>query len=179
MNNGLKIILIVLAVIMLVSIALIFVNNKKGKDNITNQNSTKNEDVNEKTNTNIKDRREDMQNNKIKLTINGEVLTATLVENSSTKVLLERLSDGDITINMHDYSNFEKVGELGFNLPRNDESIDTDYGDLILYQGKSFVIYYDTNSWNFTRLGRIDNITQDELKRILGSGNVVVTISLY
>lgn len=184
MNKGLQILVIALAVMILVCIALTFVNNKKSKDNIADQNSSKNESAfidsdHETTNMHIENRREDMQDNKIKLTINEEELTATLVENSSTEALLERLSKGNITIDMHDYSNFEKVGDLGFYLPKNDESIDTEYGDLILYQGNSFVIYYDTNSWNFTRLGKIDNITQDELKRILGNGNVIVTISLY
>ena len=39
------------------------------------------------------------------------------------------------------------------------------------------MIYYDKNSWNFTRLGRIDNATADELKQALGSGDVTVTLS--
>ncbi len=65
---------------------------------------------------------------------------------------------------MHDYGNFEKVGPLGTDLPRNDEQITTEPGDLILYQGNSFVIYYDTNSWNFTRIGKINNATQAGIK---------------
>ena len=92
--------------------------------------------------------------------------------------LLEKLEIEDITINMKDYANFEKVGSLGFNLTRNDKQITTEAGDLILYQGNQFVIYYDTNSWNFTKLGHIDNITQEELKQILGQDNVTVTLSL-
>lgn len=63
---------------------------------------------------------------------------------------------------MHDYSNFEKVGPLGATLPTNDEQITTQAGDLILYQGSSFVIYYDTNSFSLTRLGKIDNVSQEE-----------------
>ena len=91
---------------------------------------------------------------------------------------MELLGQGDVTIDMSDFSNFEKVGELPTSLPRNDEQLDTDYGDLILYLGQRFVIYYDKNSWNFTKLGHIDNITQDELKSILGEGDVTVTLSL-
>ena len=79
---------------------------------------------------------------------------------------------------MRDYANMEKVGTLPVDLPRNDEPINTDACDLILYQGNSFVIYYDTNSWSLTRLGRIDNITKSELKSILGTGDVTVTLSL-
>ena len=115
---------------------------------------------------------------KINIRINERNLIATLNDNSSSKALIEKLEEGELTIKMQDYSNFEKVGNLGFNLPRNDEQISTDYGDLILYQGSQFVIYYDKNNWNFTRLGKVDNISQDELKEIIGDGNVIVTLSI-
>lgn len=117
--------------------------------------------------------------NKIEIEVNGHTLTATLEDNSSAQALLELLNEGPITIEMQDYGNFEKVGSLGTTLPRNDEQITTQAGDLILYQGNQLTIYYDTNSWNFTRLGKIDNITQRELKEILGTGSVTATLSLY
>lgn len=115
---------------------------------------------------------------KMYIKINDKILTATLENNSSVDALVQKLKQNDITVDMSDYSNFEKVGNLGFDLPRNDTQISTDYGDIILYQGNSFVIYYDKNNWNFTKLGHIDNITQEELKQILGSGDVTVTLSL-
>lgn len=117
--------------------------------------------------------------NTIKLTIEGgKTFTATLVDNSSAKALLEQLAKGDIAVQMEDYANMEKVGSLGIRLPRNDRQTTTGPGDLILYQGHNFVIYYDTNSWNFTRLGKINNVTQAELKSALGRGDVKVTLSL-
>jgi flavodoxin len=115
---------------------------------------------------------------KINITIGSRVLTATLVKNSSTEALKEMLEDGPITIDMHDYGNMEKVGGLGRSLPTNDERITTEPCDLILYQGNSFVIYYAPNTWTFTRLGKINNVTQIELKEVLGEGNVRVTLSL-
>lgn len=105
-------------------------------------------------------------------------MTATLEKNSSAEALVKLLESGPVTIDMSDYADFEKVGELPQELPRNDEQLDTDYGDLILYLGKQFVIYYDKNSWNFTKLGHIDDVTQEELKNILGDGNVTVELSL-
>ena len=60
----------------------------------------------------------------------------------------------------------------------NDEQITTEAGDLILYQGNSFVIYYAPNSWNFTRLGKINDVSEEELREILGDGDVTVTLSL-
>ena len=120
-----------------------------------------------------------MESNTIRLTIEGgRTFTATLVDNSSTQALKEQLAKGNITVEMEDYASMEKVGSLGISLPRNDRPTTTGPGDLILYQGHNFVIYYDKNSWNFTRLGKIDNATQPELKAALGKGDVKVTLSL-
>lgn len=105
-------------------------------------------------------------------------LTATLYDNSSSRALVELLQKAPVTIDMHDYSNFEKVGDLPVTLPRNDTPTDTDAGDIILYLGKSFVIYYDKNSWNFTPLGKVDGVTKTELKKILGKGNVIAVLSV-
>ena len=117
--------------------------------------------------------------NSIRLTLdNGTVFTATLAENSSAEALKALLAEGDLTIEMSDYGNMEKVGPIGQSLPRNDEHITTSPGDLILYQGSNLVIYYATNTYTFTRLGRIDNVEEDELRTALGEGSVTVTLSL-
>ena len=119
-------------------------------------------------------------------------LTATLVDNSSATAFYEHLKKGPLTVDMHDYGSFEKVGPLGTTLPRNDTQITTTAGDLILYQGNQITIYYDTNSWNFTRLGKVvstlrqssgtasstTSITQAELKKILGKGDVTAVFNI-
>lgn len=112
------------------------------------------------------------------LQVNSHVLIVDLVSNSSTEALLALLKEAPITYEAHDYGNFEKVGDIGHTLPQNNEQITTEPGDIILYQGNNICIYYDANSWNFTRLGKIRNVSQNELKNILGSGNVTVTLSL-
>ena len=116
---------------------------------------------------------------KLIININGQTdLTATLYDNSSSRAMVELLKKGPVTIDMHDFSNFEKVGELPVTLPRNDTYTETDSGDLILYLGKRFVIYYDKNSWNFTPLGKVEGVSKPELKKILGSGNVTAVLKL-
>lgn len=114
----------------------------------------------------------------MKITVGNKILTAVLSDNSSADAFKEILSSGPLTIDMSDYGNMEKVGPIGQSLPTNDEQITTAAGDIILYMGNSLVIYYDTNSWNFTKLGKIQDITQEELKEILGADNVAVTFSL-
>ena len=114
------------------------------------------------------------------LTIGGVTKSATLVSNSSTEALVTQLQEGDITYEAHDYGDFEKVGALGYTFPQNNEQIKTGPGDLILYQGSNLCIYYDTNSWNFTRIGKLDNVTQADIKAWVkaGENNVNVTLSL-
>lgn len=114
----------------------------------------------------------------MKITVGDKILTAVLADNSSADALKEILVSGPLTIDMSDYGTMEKVGPIGQSLPTNDEQITTAAGDIILYMGNSLVIYYDTNSWNFTKLGKIQDITQEELKEILGADNVAVTFSL-
>lgn len=91
---------------------------------------------------------------------------------------IELLKQGLLTIEMSDYGKMEKVGPIGRSLPRTDKQITTGPGDIILYQGNQLTIYYDTNSWNFTSIGKIQDANQQKLKSILGSGDVSVTFSL-
>ena len=115
---------------------------------------------------------------KLKIHVNDTAFTATFEENSSAKAFAEFLTQGDLTLDMHDYGSFEKVADLPRSFPRNDKQIDTDAGDIILYQGNSITIYYDKNSWNFTRLARIDNVNKKRLQQILGKGNVKAIFSV-
>ncbi len=112
------------------------------------------------------------------ITIGDTKLKATLADNSSAEALKRALAKKPIQVKMRDYGNVEKVGFLKRFLPKNDESITTQPGDLILYHGCMLVIYYAPNSWKFTRLGKIDNINPEELKKLLGNGRVKIKLSL-
>lgn len=112
------------------------------------------------------------------ITAGDTTFTAVFADNSSAQALKELLEQGDLTLSMSDYGGFEKVGSLGSQLPQNNEQITTGPGDVILYQGSFITIYYDTNSWNFTRLGKIEDVTKEELLAALGEGDVEVTLSL-
>ena len=118
-----------------------------------------------------------MEEKKIKISANGTEFSATLSNNSSGESFYNYLKKGPLTINMSDYGNFEKVGDLPQKFPTNDKQITTKPGDIILYLGNKITIYYGTNSWDFTLLGKIDNANQNELKQVLGKGNVNVTFS--
>ena len=105
---------------------------------------------------------------------NDHIFYADPEDNSSADALIEKLSTGEIELELHDYGSFEKVGSLPWNLPRNDESITTVPGDVILYQGNQITIYYDKNTWDFTRLARIGGVTKEDLLDVFGEGDVTV-----
>ena len=90
----------------------------------------------------------------------------------------KKAKKGDIIINASDYGGFEKNGKLPSPLPRNDEQITMQPCDIILYSGQTFVLAYDINSWSLTRLGKIEGISKDELKKLLGAGSVEIRLSL-
>lgn len=139
-------------------------NNNQDEENTNNDNQNNNE--------------ENMSNSTIKIAVNGTTLTATLKDNVSTRALVNLLKEGPLTINMNDYARMEKVGSIGTTLPQCDERLTTQPGDLILYLGQYFVIYYAPNTYSLTPLGKIDNTSGDDLIRILGNGDVKVTLSL-
>ncbi|MDY4048056.1 cyclophilin-like fold protein [Negativibacillus massiliensis] len=114
----------------------------------------------------------------LKIEIGQENFTATLANNSSVDALKELLKDGPLTLKMSDYAGMEKGADLGVTLPQNNQQMNTTAGDIILYQGRTLVIYYDTNSWSLTPIGKINDLDEALLKETLGSGDVTVTFSL-
>ena len=115
----------------------------------------------------------------INMEVNGTAIQIDLTPSSSSEALEELLKKGPLVISMMDYAHMEKFGNLGANLPRNDQHITTKAGDVILSEGNLLVIYYAPNTWNFTRLGRVVNMTGQELKKVLGKGNIMATLTLH
>ena len=110
--------------------------------------------------------------------IGDKTLTIKPESYSSARAFVELLQSGGLTVDMHDYGGFEKVGPLGTTLPTNDERITTEPGDVILYQGNQITIYYDTNTWSFTRLGKVQGMAPEEIRDALGNGDPTVVFSL-
>ena len=120
---------------------------------------------------------EEKADNKLKLSVNGTELTATLADSTAAKELAEKLKAEPVTVTLNEYGGFEKVGKLPWSLTKTDESIVTEAGDIMLYQGNQMTIFYNSNSWSYTKLGSIDNITGEELAKLFGEGNITVTLS--
>lgn len=113
---------------------------------------------------------------KMALQIGNSTFTATLENNAAVEAFVEMMSDAPVILQMSDYSGFEKVGSLGTSLPADDSQTTTYAGDIVLYNGNQIVIFYGSNSWSYTRIGKIDDLSSWE--DALGSGDVTVTFSL-
>ena len=111
------------------------------------------------------------------LSINNKKIDVEWENNDSVRALAELAEKGDVTSEMSMYGGFEQVGSLGTSLPRNDKQTTTAPGDIVLYSGSNIVVFYGSNSWSYTRLGRITGMTESELAGLLGSGDVTLTIS--
>ena len=115
-------------------------------------------------------------NMKITLKIDGIEVDVIWADNDSVKALKNLAKDG-LTINMSKYGGFEQVGSIGSTLPSADTRITTNPGDIVLYSLNQIVIFYDSNTWSYTKLGHI-NLSKSELTDLLGDEDVVITIDL-
>ena len=116
----------------------------------------------------------------IKIIVSGKTLSVKIEDNEATQALVAALREASITYEANDYGGFEKVGLLGRTLPASDTQITTQAGDVILYSGNQIVLFYGSNTWSYTRLGKMQYESLDELKSFLkaGEGNISVTLSL-
>ena len=117
---------------------------------------------------------------KLYITIGDVTKTATLVDNSATQELVTKLQSSPVTVTLNSSGGFEIWGALGFSLPTSNEQMIAQPGDIVLYNGSNICMFYGTNSWSYTRLGKIDGLSESELRTFLkaGESNISVTLSL-
>jgi len=117
---------------------------------------------------------------KMYITIDGQTQSVTLVDNSATRALVEKLQQAPISVTLNSSGGFEIWGALGFSLPTSNQQITAQPGDVILYSGSNICLFYGSNSWSYTRLGKIDGMSESELRSFLkaGESNISVTLSL-
>lgn len=117
---------------------------------------------------------------KMYITIGEETHAVTMEDNVGTRALMAALQADNITYTADDYGNFEKVGYVGQSFPTDNHQIATSAGDLVLYNGDNICIFYGSNSWSYTRIGKLDNLSAEEVRQFVkaGGGEVSITLSL-
>ncbi len=174
---------IILAIIIIAIVVGIIICSKalmKKQNENTNNSEVKmadNEEVEDTINETINETTKE-NNNEVIIEVNSTNLIVELEDNTATKSLIEKLKENDIIINAKEYGNFEKVGDLGFSLPTSDKRITTEPGEIVLYQGNQISFFYNSNTWSYTKIGKVKNVSQEELKNILGSGDVTLKFKL-
>ena len=137
-----------------------------------------------KVNDEIETNKETQVSNEIKkkeeqnmvMKIDDTSVDVTWEDNDSIKEL-NKLAESGLSISMSMYGGFEQVGSIGQSISRNDVQMTTQSGDIVLYSGNQLVVFYGSNSWSYTKLGKI-NLSQKELEKLLGNGDVTITLVL-
>ena len=114
----------------------------------------------------------------MRLWIGETTVAVTWEDNDAVQALRELVTEQPLTIEMSMYGGFEQVGSIGTDLPRNDAQTTTQAGDIVLYAGDQMVVFYGSNSWAYTRLGRVTDKTDAEMAELLSGGDVTITIAM-
>lgn len=114
------------------------------------------------------------------ITIAGQTQSVTLANNSASRELVTRLHNGAVKVTLNSSGGFEIWGPLGFSLPTSNQQMTAQPGEIVLYNGSNICLFFGENSWNYTRLGKIDGLSEKELRAFLkaGESNITVTLSL-
>ena len=110
--------------------------------------------------------------------IDGKEINVIWEDNDSVDEIKEELKNGPITVSMTMYGGNEQYGSLGRSFTSDDEDTVTESGDIVLYNDSNIVVFYGSNSWAYTRLGKISGMTDVEITSMLSSGNVMLTLEL-
>ena len=116
-------------------------------------------------------------NGNLKLLIDDVEVSVEWEDNDSVNAIKELAKNGGLTINTHQYGGFEQVGEIGQSIVSNNVQMTTEPGDIVLYADSNIVVFYGSNSWSYTKLGKIKDKNLSELKQLLDKNNVVIKIS--
>ena len=119
-----------------------------------------------------------LTDNQIRVTVGSSSFIVNLEDNETAKALREMLADEDLTISASNYGGFEKVCQLGKTLPRNDKQITTEAGDVMLYSGNQIVFFYGANSWSYTKIGKVEASSIEELESVLSGPETEVILSI-
>lgn len=121
---------------------------------------------------------ENNENTNLTLSVDGTPLRVKWENNASVSALKELAAEGNLTIKAHQYGGFEQVGSLPQRIESNDVHMTAEPGDIMLYSSNSVVLYYGTNTWSYTKLGHIENLSEAQLKELLSGETVTFTFSL-
>ena len=99
------------------------------------------------------------QEKELTMIVNGMALDVSWEDNETVEELLVYAQNGTITVNTS----------------RNDVQMTTEPGDIVLYSGNQLVVFFSSNTWNYTKLGHI-NLAAEKLAGLLGGDSAVIEV---
>ncbi len=121
------------------------------------------------------DLEEDEMNKTLQLIIGDVEVEVSWLDNDSVNELIQYVND-TLDIKLHQHGGFEQYGSIGKTLTSNDKRIKTNPGDIVLYSSNQIVLFYGSNTWSYTKLGKM-NLKENELYELLGKEDSI-TITL-
>ena len=121
---------------------------------------------------------EEKEERNLQLKIGDTAVVVAWEENESVEALKKLCEKKPLTIQMSMYGGFEQVGPIGTGLPSNDVQTTTTPGDIVLYSGNQMVVFYGSNTWEYTMLGHITDQDKTGMTDLLNNGDVTITITV-
>jgi len=170
-------VLTLLLAIMLITLTSCGKSNNPSTHSSTDEHSTTITNPSDENPTTTTEEEDETANMTLTLKIGNTLVDVFWLDNESVKDLKKHAKEG-LTIELHQYGDFEQTGLLGFTLVSNDTEMNVGPGDIVLYNSNQICLYYDNNSWSFTKLGHI-NLSKSELRELLAEEDTVtITIGL-
>ena len=112
----------------------------------------------------------------MKLYINDTEVPVVWENNAAVEALAADAGKGDIVVNMSMYGGNEQFGPLGKSYPANNRQVTTSNGDIVLFNNDQIVVFYGSNTWSYTKLGRL-TLPEDEVTELLSNGDITLRLT--
>ena len=112
----------------------------------------------------------------MKLYINDTEVPVVWENNAAVEALAAEAGKGDIVVKMSMYGGNEQFGPLGKSYPANNRQVTTSNGDIVLFNNDQIVVFYGSNTWSYTRLGKMA-LPEDEVTELLSNGDITLRLT--
>lgn len=112
----------------------------------------------------------------MKLYINDTEVPVVWENNAAVEALAAEAETGDIVVKMSMYGGNEQFGPLGKSYPASNRQVTTSNGDIVLFNNDQIVVFYGSNTWSYTRLGKMA-LPEDEVTELLSNGDITLRLT--
>lgn len=112
----------------------------------------------------------------MKLYIQDTEIPVVWENNAAVEALAAEAGKGDIVVKMSMYGGNEQFGPLGRSYPADDRQMTTSNGDIVLFNDDQIVVFYGSNTWSYTRLGKME-LPEENVTELLSNGDITLRLT--